>query len=196
MYPKNIQNVINVFSRLPGIGPKTAERLVFYLLDNHLDEFSYALQQINGSIQKCTQCLNFSTHTLCAICGNTQRDAHVIAVVAKPQDVVALERSHEFNGTYHILGGLLSPISGITAEQLSIRHLESRITNPQNPVKEIILAFDNTVEGESTALFLVKQLKQYNITISRLARGLPIGSDVEYADEITLRDALKHRQTL
>lgn len=195
IYPKTIQDLINVFSHLPGIGPKTAERLVFYLLDNHINELSTALTGINGQIKLCSKCLNYSDQEYCQICSEPKRDQQTIAVVAKPQDIAALERSHEYNGVYHILGGLLSPLEGITASELNIKQLQLRLKGVNN-VNEIILAFDNNVEGETTALYLTKLLKNPAIKITRLARGLPMGSDLEYADEITLRDAIKNRQSL
>jgi recombination protein RecR len=196
VYPKQIQQLISLFSRLPGLGPKSAERLVFYLLDNHTDELKAALAGLNGQIKLCHLCNNYAVQELCNICSDKKRDHSVLAVIARPQDLAALERSHEFNGLYHILGNLLTPLEGITADDINIKGLESRIKNQESGIKEVILAFDGTIEGESTALYIKKRLEPTGIKITRLARGLPVGADLEYADEVTLRDALKNRQIL
>jgi len=196
VYPKPVQELIRLFSRLPGLGPKSAERLVFYLLDNHTEELKTALTGLNGQIKQCRLCGNYSVQDLCDICSDKKRDHSVLAVIAHPQDLAALERSHEFNGLYHILGNLLTPLEGITADDINIKSLESRIRNRKSEIKEVILAFDGTIEGESTALYIKKLLRNLGIKITRLARGLPVGADLEYADEVTLRDALRNRQTL
>ena len=203
VYPKPVQDLIYLFSRLPGLGPKSAERLVFYLLDNHTEELKTALVGLNGQIKQCRLCGNYSIQDLCNICSDNNRDHTVLAVIARPQDLAALERSHEFNGLYHILGNLLTPLEGITADDINIKSLELRINPPageagnkESIIKEVILAFDGTIEGESTALYIKKLLEPQGIKITRLARGLPVGADLEYADEVTLRDALKNRQVL
>lgn len=194
IYPKEITNLINLFSRLPGLGPKSAERLVFYLLDNHSQELIQALEGLSGKVKRCSDCGNYTIESPCSICEDPKRDQATIAVVARPQDIMAIERSNEFNGVYHILGGLLTPLKGITASELTMDELEQRVS--QSNVQELILAFDGTVEGESTALYIKQRFANTSIAISRLARGLPVGADLEYADEVTLRDALKNRQRL
>ena len=193
-YPGNIKHLITLFAKLPGIGPKTSERIVLYLLERHLKEFVDAFSRITGTVRRCLKCHNFSTNEICDICSDSKRNTDTIAVVAKPQDVTAIEQSHAFSGTYHILGGLLSPIEGITDKYLRIKELEARIE--ENGIKEIILAFDNNPEGDATANYLKKRLSRFEISMSRLARGLPMGSDLEYADEITLKSALENRQRL
>ncbi len=193
-YPSNIKHLITLFAKLPGIGPKTSERIVLYLLERHLKEFVDAFSRITGTVRRCLKCHNFSTNEICDICSDSKRNTDTIAVVAKPQDVAAIEQSHAFSGTYHILGGLLSPIEGITDKYLRIKELEVRIE--ENGIKEIILAFDNNPEGDATANYLKKRLSRFGVRMSRLARGLPMGSDLEYADEITLKSALENRQRL
>ncbi len=197
MYPKAIQKLIHTFTRLPGIGPKTAERLVLYLLDNHIHELRDALSAVTGNIRKCTTCRNFSIENECTICTHPKRSKNIIAVVEKPQDIIALEKSGEFEGVYHVLGGLISPIRKITPDKLAISELLHRIqTNDQPLVTEVLLAFDSNVEGDTTAQYIMKQLEKFKVTVTKLARGLPVGSDVEYADEVTLKDAIKYRQEI
>jgi recombination protein RecR len=202
--PTPIQNLIQQFSKLPGIGPKSSERLVFYLLKQpkeELSKFSYALEHLRDKISTCPTCQNFIENNYCPICNDNKRDASTICIVAKPQDVSIIEKTNEFNGVYHILGGVLSPLNGITEEDLNIKPLVDRIKGSRNPIRfrepfEIILALNPDIEGEQTSNFLAKLIKQQNsnIKITRLARGLPMGSDIEYADEITVSDALKGRR--
>lgn len=194
-YPKSIQNLIDLFSRLPGIGPKTAERLIMHLLDcpdKYINDFSLALKQLKGFVSRCQICFNYSETKPCLICGNKNRDQKIICVVAKPQDVIALEKTSEFNGVYHVLGGNLNPIEGINIDNLKIDELLKRIKT--DSIKEIILALNPDIDGETTSLTLIKLIKPLGTRITRLARGLPMGSDLEYADEITLCNALKGRR--
>lgn len=196
-YPKNIQNLIHKLSRLPTIGPKTAERMALYLLsknEKELDQLSEAILEIKGKIKKCEQCQNFSEKTVCLICSDQKRDASLLCIVAKPQDVIALEKTKTFHGVYHILGGTVNPIEGTRLKDLQAPHLFERLKKQK--VKEIILAFNPDIEGETTILALLKELRPLHIKLTRLARGLPMGSDIEYADEITLSDALQGRKTL
>lgn len=196
-YPEAIKKLIKEFTNLPGIGEKTAERLVFYLLDQSkqsLLNFSQALSNLKEKIVRCSQCQNFSDANLCLICQDKKRNPGVICVVAKPQDVVAIEKTNEYQGVYHVLGGVLNPLEGITPEQLKIKELISRLK--KDKIREIILALNPDLEGESTILYLVKLLKPYKIKITRLAKGLPMGSDLEYADEVTLSNALKGRREI
>ena len=197
-YPPVIRDLINHFSQLPGIGPKTAERLVFYLLKqspDYLTKFANSLNHLKGKVTVCQQCFNFSMTNPCPICADKRRNNQVICVVAKPQDLVALENTSQYEGTYHILGGLVDPIEGVTPDQLKIRELVERIKHDN--VLEVILALSSDMPGETSIIYLTKLLKQFKkIKITRLAQGLPIGSDLEYIDEITLTNALKGRREL
>lgn len=192
--PDFIQKLINEFDKLPGIGPKTASRLVFNLLHRPDDvrSLSQALTEAQAKVHFCPECFNLTDDELCSICSNPQRDKTTICIVASNQDVEAIEKTSEFNGIYHLLNGLLSPLEGITPDQLTIGSLFKRIE--RNNVQEIILALDQSMEGEATALYLTKLLKEKNITVSQLARGIPMGANIEYTDEVTLSSALKNRK--
>jgi len=195
-YSESIKNLIDEFNKLPGIGPKTAERLVFYLLNqpkSELDKFGQALQHLKDKVLTCSQCQNFSETDPCRICGNSKRSLGVICVVATPQDLLAIEKIGDYQGVYHVLGGTIDPLEGITPDRLKIKELLARIS--KDNVKEIILALNPDLPGETTMLYLAKVIKQFRgVKITRLARGLPIGSNIEYADEITLSSALKGRK--
>ena len=193
--PDFIQKLISEFDKLPGIGPKTAGRLVFDLLHRKEDIKSLAevLKEAYGKIQLCPRCFNLTDNQdLCQICNNPHRDKQLICVVAHNQDLEAVEKTGEFTGTYHLLNGLLSPLEGITPDKLKIKELEQRIIRDQ--VKEIILALDQSMEGEATIIYLAKILAQYPANITQLARGIPMGANIEYTDEITLTSALKNRK--
>lgn len=197
--PPALINVIEALGKLPGVGPRTAERYAYYLVKNDPGKahgLASALQQLHGGIGICkkTFALIAADEEFSELYTDPKRDKTVIAVVAEPFDIVALEKTASFNGTYHVLGGLVSPIDGIGPEQLHIAELIQRIDD--DAVKEIILATNASVEGESTALYIQKQIGDRDIQITRLARGLPIGVDLEYADQITLTRALEGRQTL
>lgn len=197
MQSKIIQNLISHFSSLPGIGPKTAERLVFYLLKQPKDEltnFGHSILKARDELSVCKNCGQISENSLCNICADKNRDQLIICVVAEMQDILPLEKSQSFNGVYHVLNGYLNPLDGITADKLNIKSLEEKIKKSSPKIKEIILALNPTIEGESTSLYLINLFKNYNIPITKLARGLPQGADLEYADEITLSNALKGRQ--
>ncbi|MBI3290780.1 recombination protein RecR [Candidatus Falkowbacteria bacterium] len=195
-YSKSIKDLIDQFSRLPGIGPKTAERLVFYLLKQPKEDlvrFGDTLGHLKDKIIKCLECQNFAEENPCVICQDRNRSHKVICIVAKPQDLLALEKTSEYKGVYHVLGGVIDPMEGITPDHLNIRVLVERIK--KNGVIEIILALNSDMPGETTVLYLTKLLKQFrNIRVTRLAQGLPIGSDLEYVDEVTLGSALKGRR--
>ncbi len=196
-YPKSIQNLINELAKLPSIGPKTAERLAFHLLNRPAEiarQLSQALITAKSNARICAVCFNFAENDPCPICADPRRDKSVICVVCKPQEIMAIEKTRSFNGVYHALGGNINPLENVGPENLKIKELLARVQN--NGVKEIILAFNPDVGGESTALYLMKLLKQYPLKITRLARGLPMGADLEYADEITLENALKDRKTV
>lgn len=205
MFPPSIQNLINHFKTLPDIGSKTAERLVFYLLQKpktQIKEFAQALENIAKQISHCPVCFNFSENedgsrpALCHICSNRKREKTTICVVANNQDLEAIERTAEYKGVYHILGGLIDQINGIKPEHLNIPALLKRIEQKNPEIQEVILALDATIEGESTTLYLIRRLKNYEIIISRLSRGLPMGANLNYADAVTLTQALMNRSQI
>lgn len=193
-FPVSIQNLINTFSQLPTVGPKTAERYVFFLLKQppeKLQEFAQYLAELKEKTTICQKCYAISETNPCLICSNNKRDTASVCIVANTQDQLIIESMEQYKGLYHILGGLINTIEEVKPEQLNINQLINRIKN--NKIKEIILALNPTVEGETTVLYIIKILKPYNLKISRLARGLPTGSNIEYADEITLTNAFKYR---
>ncbi len=195
LIPKSVERLTGEFGRLPGIGPRTAERLVFYLLRDSRgqhEQLGQALMDLKDSLTTCEICFNLSDQTTCAVCSTHDRDAHVLAVVEEPLDVVAIEKTGLFRGRYHVIGGVISPIDGIGPDQLQIRSLVQRVE--AGDISEIILATNPSTEGETTALYIRKQLEHLPVTITRLARGLPVGGDLEYADQITLGRALQGRQ--
>lgn len=196
-YPNTIQNLINQFNKLPGIGPKTAEKLAFFLLkqpQESLDEFAQCLLGAKENLSICGLCQNLTETNPCSICQDQNRDKKAICVVADVQDFLAIEKTKCYNGLYHILHGTLNPLEGITPDKLNINALVERIK--KNNIKEIILGFNPDVEGETTMLYLTKLLKDFKIKITRLARGLPTGSDIEYTDEVTLTNALQDRKEI
>ncbi len=199
LLPEPIQKLIDAFSRLPGIGPKSASRLAFFLLhasDDLSQELSQALGDLKSSITYCQRCFNITTsgRTECEICASPERDAHLLCVVEEPLDVLALERTAAFQGRYHVLGGVLSPIQGVGPDDLRIRELLERVR--QGGIDEIILATNPSLEGDATAMYLGQQLGPLGVRVTRLARGLPMGGDLEYADPNTLLRALAGRQEL
>ncbi len=196
LIPKSIRQVIEEFARLPGIGPRSAERLTFYLLKSQpqaSEQLGQALLNLHGSIKFCHTCHNLSENHQCEICASTKRDQTIIAVVEEPLDVVAIEKTGQYNGLYHVLGGVISPLDGIGPDELTISALLRRLEN--GSIEELILATNPITEGEATALYIRKQLEDSPIKVSRLARGLPVGGDLEYADQITLGRALQGRQS-
>jgi recombination protein RecR len=197
--PPALQDVIDAFGLLPGVGPRTAERYAYYLIRHHSDspqKIAAALQNLQSGVGYCkkTFALVPAGQELSDLYTDPRRDKTVIAVVAEPFDVVALEKTGQFHGTYHVLGGLVSPIDGVTPEQLHIADLIQRID--EDNVTEVILATNASVEGQSTALYIQQQLGDRTVSVTRLARGLPIGVDLEYADQITLSSALEGRQAI
>jgi recombination protein RecR len=199
LLPEPIQDLINAFSRLPGIGPKTASRLTFYLLHSSEElssDLAKALLALKTNTAYCQTCYNITTagQTQCEICADSERDAGIICVVEEPLDVVALERTAAYQGKYHVLHGALSPIEGIGPENLRIRELIDRVRAGE--VREVILATNPSMEGDYTAAYLQKQLSPYSLHLTRLARGLPVGGDLEYADQNTLLRALSGRQDM
>lgn len=193
--PDNITNLIDEFSKLPSIGPKSAERLVFYLLANgDVEQFGRVMADLKKGLVKCSTCKNYATEDLCPICSSSSRNPSLIAVVSNPMDIVAIERTGLFRGTYHILHGVISPIDGVGPDDLEIKSLLDRtiVVEPE----EIILATNPNIEGETTSIYISKQLQDqgYKGKITKLAHGLPIGGDLEYADQLTLSRALDNRQ--
>lgn len=199
--PESIQKVIDEFSRLPGIGPKSAQRLAMHLLQSpemRINQLSDAVSNVKKGLTFCTDCFNIATGDLCKICDDTMRSHNQICVVEDILDVVALERTRQYKGVYHVLHGVLSPVDGIGPEQLKIEGLRRRIENLIGSGVvlseiEIIIATNPSLEGETTAMYLTKLLKPFGVKITRIARGLPAGGDLDYADEITLTRAMQGR---
>ncbi len=192
--PQPVQRLIEAFSRLPGIGPKSASRLTYYLIRSQSDEaseLSDALRELRDKIQFCSVCFNITEHNPCPICQSDERDRSVICVVEEPLDVLAIERTREYRGLYHVLHGVISPMDGIGPEDLRIRELVERVAG--SPVREVILATNPSLEGENTAMYIQRKLAASGAKVTRLARGLPMGGDLEYADEVTLARALEGR---
>ena len=190
--PDVITDVERIFSKFPGIGRKSARRIAFYLLDKKREdvlEIAKAIIDLKDKIEHCTICNHITEHSPCDICANTKRDESVICVVEDSLDVIALEKSVSYRGKYHVLGGLISPLDGIGPDDLAVNSLMSRL----EPVKEIILAINPSVEGDTTSFYLTRLLKDKPIKITRLARGIPIGGDLEYTDEATLARAIEGR---
>ncbi len=199
--PKPVQRLINEFARLPGIGPKSAARLTFYLLrvgDEQALELADALRDLVERTRFCSVCFNITEADPCELCSDPNRDDSLLCVVEEPLDVLAIERSRAFHGRYHVLHGAISPVEGVGPEDLRIEELLARVAarDAQNNFQEIILATNPTLEGESTALYLQRRLGDAVPKLTRLARGLPVGGDLEYTDEITLGRALEGRQEL
>ncbi len=199
MYSKPIHTLIRALSRLPSVGPRTAERFVFHMLKSgkkEVSDLSLALQELMRTIRSCEICWDFSDHNPCAICSNKKRDSTTIAVVAEPQDVQALEKIGSYTGVYHILRGTLSADMDKQTGSVKINELFKRIQS--NPTKEIILALNPNMDGETTMMYFESEIKRKfpTVIVSRLARGLPTGSELQYADEITLENALKSRTIL
>jgi recombination protein RecR len=200
MLPEPIQHCINAFSRLPGVGPKTAARLTFFLLRDQENDLAQkladALRELINGTDICPTCFNMmsSDQELCSICVNPDRNREIICVVEEPLDLAALERTAGFPGVYHVLHGALSPVEGITPDDLKVRELIDRVKSGE--VKEVILATNPSMEGDATGMYVQQQLSVFNLKVTRLARGLPMGGDLEYADQNTLLRALAGRQEL
>jgi recombination protein RecR len=195
--PNSVERLINEFARLPGIGPKTASRLTFYLLranDEQSMTLATALSDLKKQTELCSSCWNITENDPCPICSALDRDQITLCVVEEPMDVLAIERSRAFNGRYHVLHGVISPVEGIGPDDIKIDELIRRVEDES--FEEIIVATNATLEGDSTALYLQRRLAPYNLNLTRLARGLPVGGDLEYTDEITLKQALDGRQEL
>ena len=192
-----MQRLIDEFARLPGIGPKSASRLTFYLLraaDNQAGELAGALQELKERTRLCSVCFNITEDDPCPICTDATRNTKLLCVVEEPLDVLAIERSRAYNGRYHVLHGAISPVEGIGPEDLRVAELLDRVA--KGDFTELILATNPTLEGESTALYIQRRLSDQNVRLTRLARGLPVGGDLEYTDEITLGRAFEGRQNV
>jgi recombination protein RecR len=196
-YPEPVARLIDALQRLPGIGPKTAQRLTFYMLKRpaaEVSELGEALLAVKQKIVHCRTCFNVTDEDPCRLCTDPRRDDHVICVVEEPNDLLAMERTGEYRGRYHVLLGALSPLDGIGPDDLKIRELLARLDGKETA--EVILATNPNVEGEATALYLAKLLRPLAVRITRIARGLPVGGDLEYADQVTLSKALEGRREI
>jgi len=197
IYPKSIAALIEQFQKFPSVGPKSAQRMAFHLLKmskSDVEKFALSIIEAKEKTFACETCYNMSSSNPCEICQSNSRDRSMICVVSETKDLIAVERTNEFKGLYHVLQGLISPLDGIGAEDIRIRELLHRLTTDE--VKEVILALNPSVEGEATSLYLNKLIKPFGIKITRIAFGLPVGADLEYADEITLAKALEGRREL
>ncbi|GAA0545688.1 recombination mediator RecR [Paractinoplanes ferrugineus] len=197
MYEGAIQDLIDELGRLPGVGPKSAQRIAFHVLSADpadVNRLATALRKVKELVRFCTTCFNVAESEQCRVCRDTRRTGEVLCVVEEPKDVVAIERTNEFRGRYHVLGGAINPLEGIGPDQLRIRELLLRLGTGE--VKELILATDPNTEGEATATYLALMIKPMGISVTRLASGLPVGGDLEYADEITLGRAFEGRRAI
>jgi recombination protein RecR len=197
VYEGAIQDLIDELGRLPGVGPKSAQRIAFYVLSadpTDVKRLSLALQRVKDLVRFCTTCFNVAESELCRICRDPRRHDEAICVVEEPKDVVAIEKTGEFRGRYHVLGGAINPLEGVGPDNLRIRELMTRLQSGE--VKELILATDPNTEGEATATYLALLVKPMGLSVTRLASGLPVGGDLEYADEITLGRAFEGRRAI
>lgn len=196
-YPEPVARLIEELGKLPGIGPKTAQRLAFYILNNdpaEAGELAKAIVQAREKIKYCSVCSNLTDHDPCRICRDSARNRAVICVVEEPRDVIAIEKTREYKGLYHVLHGAISPMEGTGPDELKIKELLPRIQN--DGVSEIIVATNPNIEGEATAMYLARLIKPLGIKVTRIAHGLPVGGDLEYADEVTLSKALEGRREI
>ena len=197
MYEGAVQELIDELGRLPGIGPKSAQRIAFHILEADPDDMrklASSIVTVKDKVKFCSICGNVTEQETCTICRDTRRDPTMICVVEESKDVIAVERTRSFRGRYHVLGGAINPIAGVGPDQLRIRELLSRLSDEQ--ISEIIIATDPNLEGEATATYLSRMLKTLGINVTRLASGLPVGGDLEYADEITLGRAFEGRRSM
>ncbi len=197
LYPTPIQDLVNELGKLPGVGPKTAQRLAFFLLNMPQGEaelLANAIVSARSRIRYCSVCFNFTDQDPCTICRHTGRDGKIIMVVEQPKDVIAMEKTREFRGRYHVLHGAISPMEGIGPDDLRVKELLRRIS--QETPAELVIATSSNLEGEATALYLGRLLKPMGLRVTRIARGLPMGGDLDYTDEVTLTKALEGRQEI
>ena len=196
-FPAALQNLADQFARLPGIGGKTAQRLAFHVLElpqNEAEEFSQAILDARSQVHTCSVCQNLTDRALCSICDDPTRDQGLICVVADPRDVIAMERSREFRGVYHVLHGVISPLNHVTQDDIKLRELLARVASGN--VREIIMATNPDTEGEATAMYISRLLRPMQIKVTRLAYGISVGSQLEFTDEVTLSRALEGRQEI
>jgi recombination protein RecR len=196
-YPASIRQLITLLARLPGIGEKTAERLALHLLNasNHLvEELARSILEVKQKVRLCSQCFSLSDSELCAVCSNSARDRSVVCVVEQPGDLAALEKSGSFNGLYHVLCGVLSPLNGVGPDDIHIRELIDRVA--AGGVREVVLATGTSVEGEATAAYVAGRLKAFPVSVTRIAAGVPMGGDLKYVDQVTLKKAMESRRVL
>lgn len=196
-YAPSLEALIDSFARLPSIGRKSAQRLAFHIIsesDEEVNSFIQSILDARSGIHRCSVCCNLTDDDICPICTSKERDRSVICVVEDPRDVMAFERTHEYNGLYHVLHGVISPMNDISPEDICIKELIARLGD--GTVKEVIMAANPTVEGEATSMYISKLIKPFGISVSRLAYGIPVGADLEYADEFTLIRAMEGRKTL
>ncbi|MBQ1793951.1 MAG: recombination protein RecR [Peptostreptococcaceae bacterium] len=196
-YTGPISRLIEEFSKLPGVGRKTAQRLAFHVINmnmNDVEALSKAIVDAKKEIRYCSVCYNITDKAVCSMCSNKNRDDSIICVVEDPRDVAAMEKTKEFNGKYHVLNGVISPMDGIGPDMIRIKELIQRLSNQD--VKEIIMATNPTIEGEATAMYIARLLKPMGIKVTRIAHGLPVGGDLEYADEVTITKALEGRREI
>ena len=196
-FPAALQNLADQFARLPGVGSKTAQRLAFHVLslpDGEAEEFANAILEAKKQVHTCPVCQNLTDRELCPICDDDTRDHSVVCVVADPKDVIAMERSREYRGVYHVLHGVISPLNHVTQDDIRIRELLKRVS--QGEIKEVIMATNPDTEGEATAMYISRLLRPMEVKVTRLAYGMSVGSQLEYADEVTLSRALEGRQEM
>lgn len=194
-FPQSMNALINEFSKMPGIGPKTAQRLAFFILkgsERDARSFADAIIKVKDSVRFCKTCNNLSDSEICDICSNPSRDKHILCVVERPNDVISIEKMGKYNGIYHVLLGALSPLDGIGPKDLKIDELIKR--TKKNRIKEIIIATDSNTEGEATALYIIKVLRPSGVKLTRIASGIPVGANLEYADQATLTRAFEGRR--
>lgn len=192
-----ITRAVEEFERLPGIGPKSAQRIVFWLLNTDDDtalRLADAIREVKETVHFCPQCFNYAEGELCEVCANADRDATILCVVEQPRDIMSIERTGSFRGLYHVLGGVISPMDGIGPEELHVRELMARLAD--GVVAEVLVATNPNVEGETTATYLSRLIKPIGVRVTRLASGLPVGSDLEFADEVTLSRSIQSRHEL
>ena len=196
-YAKPLAKLVGEFEKLPGIGPKSAQRLAFHVLrmtEENAQAFAAAVLEVKRSIKLCPVCYNYTDQDRCSICSDAKRDNSLLCVVAEPRDVVAMEKTNEFRGVYHVLGGVISPMDGIGPEMLKIRELVGRVN--EGGVKEVVLATNPTIEGDTTSMYIAGLLKPLGVLVTRIAHGMPVGGDMDYADQATLIQALQWRREI
>lgn len=197
LFARPLAELIAELEKLPGVGPKSAQRLAYHLLkatDADANRLADAIRRAKEKLRFCSECQNISEHETCEICRDSRRDRSIVCVVAEPRDIAAIERINEYKGQYHVLHGLMSPMDGIGPEQLRIRELLQRLG--QHEIQEVILATNPTIEGDATALYLAKLIKPTGISVTRLAHGMPVGGELDYADSATLLSALEYRREM